>query len=533
MFSLCTGTEGVRGASINWAVMVLLAWLMSAPQLGAEGLDLKSMILMPGPLTQAHAEQEQNCDVCHSSFDKSAQDSLCLDCHEDVASDSDLSVGFHGISPMVSKKSCKGCHTDHKGREYNIMPMDQDIFDHQNTDFPLSGKHIEAACESCHADGSRFRETLGTCYDCHREQDQHRSSLGEQCADCHTPDSWQTPKEFDHSSTDFPLLGQHESLHCSSCHAGETYSFDNTECSGCHQLRDVHLGRYGNDCQRCHNEEGWDKPIFDHNVETDFKLTGAHRKSSCQACHSGGMIDSKPSTECASCHRSSDVHGGRHGDNCASCHNTRDWEEADFDHGKEANWPLTGNHEKLTCLQCHQGSLDDSLSPQCSDCHRADDVHKSEKLGDCGVCHQSGGWDKTDQFDHELAQFPLEGMHAIAACQSCHASHEFNAAKSACVDCHRSDDIHEAGLGSQCESCHTPNGWSLWTFDHDTSTDFKLAGAHAGLSCGSCHQGEAASEAPRNCASCHVGDDRHKGSFGDNCGRCHSSDSFGEVQWHR
>ncbi len=513
--------------------MVILAGMMAASRAGAEGLDLKSMILMPGPLTQAHAEQEPVCDSCHSSFDKAAQDSLCLDCHEEVAADRKQKQGFHGLSPMASSLSCKRCHTDHKGRDYNIVRLDLDIFEHQHTNFPLAGKHVGTACSSCHQAGTEFREADGSCHACHQEQDQHRGSLGKECADCHTADGWHKPATFDHDNTDFSLQGRHRELECSSCHAGEQYSFDNSSCIGCHQLRDVHLGRYGQDCERCHTQDDWSTPSFDHTTETDFRLTGKHQDSACQACHFDGMEDNKPSTECVSCHRSSDIHSGRHGSKCASCHNTSGWDQARFDHGKEANWPLSGKHQDIACLQCHRGSLDDPLDGECKSCHLTDNVHKAENLDDCGSCHQPTEWSETDGFDHELAKFPLEGMHAIAPCESCHESHEFLLARNQCKDCHLADDVHQSSMGSQCESCHTPNGWLLWSFDHDSKTDFKLTGAHAGLSCDSCHHGDGADDVPRDCVGCHAAEDRHEGSFGGNCGRCHSSDSFGDVQWRK
>lgn len=510
-----------------------MACVLTSVATNAEGLSLKSMILMPGPLTESHAGEEANCEACHSSFDKSAQDSLCLACHEDIAADRDQGMGFHGRAELASSKICKDCHTDHKGRDYNIVAMDQDIFDHESTDFSLSGKHASVPCENCHQADTSFRDTPGACYDCHQQQDQHGDSLGRACGDCHTAQGWNKPTSFDHSETDFSLQGEHETLPCGSCHAGEKYQFEATECVSCHQLRDVHLGRYGQNCDRCHSERDWTANSFDHGAETSFALSGAHRDSACKSCHFGDLKDNAPATQCSACHSSNDIHAGRHGKECANCHNTRDWTTTLFDHGEKASWPLTGKHRDLSCLQCHQGSLEDELGSDCKLCHRADDVHRSEQMGECDSCHQTSGWGNSSHFDHELTRFPLEGMHAIATCESCHSSHEYQLAQRSCINCHQGEDAHKSALGEQCESCHTPNAWALWSFDHDSATDFPLAGAHAGLSCGSCHQGNSAEDVPRDCASCHSGDDRHNGSFGRGCERCHSSDSFGDIQWRK
>lgn len=521
----------MRFATVSLHGLMLLLWALQAAPTLADGLDLKSLVLMPGPLAQVHAKEEKTCEACHSSFDKSAQDSLCLSCHEDIAGDREKGEGFHGRSVLAGKARCKSCHSDHKGRDYNMVPLDQDIFEHDSTDFTLTGKHASASCEGCHRADARFREAPAQCHACHEEQDPHRGVLGQQCENCHTADSWNKPTAFDHSHTDFPLEGRHGKLQCGGCHAGEKYHFESTECASCHQLRDVHLGRYGQDCAQCHSQEDWTSQSFDHATQTGFPLTGSHRDTPCKSCHFGGLGERSAATACVSCHASSDIHVGRHGRDCEGCHNTSDWKKASFDHGKQASWPLTGKHRDLACLQCHRGSLEDKLGSDCDSCHRADDVHRSGSMGDCGLCHEPSGWTATRGFDHELTRFPLEGMHATAPCETCHRSAEFHLARSGCADCHQSDDSHDAALGAQCESCHTPNGWALWNFNHDSATDFTLDGAHADLSCGSCHQGNGADDVARDCAGCHARDDRHEGGFGRACGRCHSSESFGEVQW--
>jgi hypothetical protein len=521
-----------RQACLHFFLLLAgLFWLPAQAQ--AQGIDIKSMILMPGPVIQAHAEEEKQCESCHSSFDKSAQDALCLDCHEQVDSDRQRTEGFHGRSPAAANSSCKTCHKDHKGRDYDSVPLDRDTFDHRHTDFELLGAHSAVACESCHSEGTSLREAPTQCFDCHQDQDPHGQALGKQCDNCHEPRSWKENRTFDHSETDFPLRGHHETLACASCHAGQKYSFEKTECISCHRVQDVHLGRYGESCDRCHSQRDWNSRAFEHAVETGFRLTGAHKDLACKACHFEDIADRELETGCVSCHGGSDVHGGRHGKQCEDCHNTTDWGGSTFDHNKETGWPLRGGHEELACMQCHRGSLEEKLETDCHVCHGPDDVHGSASLADCSLCHTPRGWKGTAGFDHELTQFPLEGMHAIASCQACHESHQFHLAQGACVDCHEEDDPHESGLGQRCESCHSPNGWQLWSFDHEAETGFGLVDAHSDLSCGSCHRGSRPADVPGTCAGCHASDDRHDGQFGENCGRCHNSDSFGDVQWSR
>ena len=64
----------------------------------------------------------------------------------------------------------------------------------------------------------------------------------------------------------------------------------------------------------------------------------------------------------------------------------------------------------------------------------------------------------------------------------------FKGAPQDCNDCHQRDDRHKGSLGKDCESCHSPNGWGIWEFDHAKATGFALTGAHARATCDGCHQ---------------------------------------------
>ncbi|MGD8913163.1 MAG: cytochrome C, partial [Candidatus Thiodiazotropha sp.] len=80
----------------------------------------------------------------------------------------------------------------------------------------------------------------------------------------------------------------------------------------------------------------------------------------------------------------------------------------------------------------------------------------------------------------------------------------------------------------KCGECHNPNSWLLWTFDHDTKTDFPLEGKHSEVYCDSCHRTNLKEHklSPNHCYGCHRGDDIHRGGFGRQCDRCHSSETF-------
>lgn len=486
-------------------------------------------LLMPGPLAQAHAELESDCNQCHERFDQGGQDKLCLSCHEAVADDIAASAGLHGKHPNVTGASCKTCHTDHKGRDFPIDGLVAELFDHDHTDFPLWGLHKHAACADCHAAGEPFRQTTQSCADCHAQEDPHRELSTASCDSCHQPDGWRVV-EFDHDTqTDFPLNHTHAQISCTACHKAGGFSQTPTECVGCHQLDDPHSGQLGDSCARCHEQKSWSVPRFDHRAETGFALAGVHGDLACANCHLSGMALAEPPKTCAGCHAATDTHQGRNGDQCDSCHNNDAW-TVEFDHLAETGFALLDAHASLACESCHVASLHKPLEASCYACHVQNDPHGGE-LPKCGDCHGQSTWSTQASFHHDLTAFPLLGTHRLTACAQCHSGLQFSKATEAqCVDCHEQENPHGPSIGNQCATCHTPVDWTLWQFDHNQQTEFLLSGAHASLQCAACHSPRAGVDLSSNCNACHRQDDPHHGTFGTSCQRCHTTESFARLQ---
>lgn len=496
----------------------------------ASAVNLETL-MMPGKVIEGHAKYEEKCDSCHQPFSKDRQDTLCRNCHEDVDADIVNETGLHGRS-RARETECRHCHTDHKGRDRDIVQLDSGTLDHESTDYPLRGAHTTASCGACHVDGDKYRDAPVLCSACHEADDIHSGTLGDQCADCHTEGSWQRT-DFDHDNTDFVLREKHAELECNSCHINEQYKDTVTQCHGCHSLNDVHAGRYGNKCGDCHTEEDWTQSRFDHRRDTRYPLTGRHRREPCDACHTGELYREKLKTDCIACHRNDDEHSGRYGNKCGSCHTNEDWQKAKYDHNSKTEYPLRGKHEDVACTACHRGDVySENLKTDCYSCHVTDDVHKGQEGQLCHQCHDEHGWSERIRFEHDMADFPLIGLHAATPCEECHINARFKTAATECHACHQSGDVHEQQLGPDCERCHNPNGWSLWEFEHDLLTDFPLDGAHEGIDCLLCHDSPAAHgvQQSASCADCHRQDDVHDGQFGRNCERCHNTESFDAVQ---
>ncbi len=440
--------------------LVLPIAIVSVPATTAGAQSLFDRLVMPGPLIEGHAKYEKDCKSCHEPFEKSSQTTLCLACHKDIAADRKSKRGFHGLRPDALTGECKHCHTDHKGRDTNIVQLDRELFTHRFADFELLGAHKSLRCESCHKAGRKYREAPRLCSECHKADEPHKGRLGTDCQGCHNNESWRSVKSFDHSKTRFPLTGPHAKVECQICHTGEHYKGVTTVCSACHQLQDVHGGRYGAKCDTCHQPKTWDAIRFDHDRQTKFPLRGGHASAKCDACHKGDLYQDKLATTCVSC-------------------------------------------------------------------HKKDDPHKGQLGTKCERCHSETGWRKTVAFDHDLTHFPLIGLHGLVPCEECHRTPSFKDTSTQCADCHK-DTHHEGRLGPKCATCHNPNGWKRWRFDHNKQTRYPLTGAHEKLNCHLCHrQKHAVSVAPPStCYACHAADDAHQGNFGTACEKCHTTTSF-------
>jgi hypothetical protein len=487
-------------------------------------------LLMPGPVIAGHAKFEQECTKCHEQFEKGSQKAQCLACHEEIGADIEATMGYHGRSPVVKARECRHCHTDHKGRDEDIVRLDSETFDHAYTDFTLRGAHARLTCDSCHRADAPYRKAPRECAGCHESTDVHGGKLGTACKDCHRETTW-SETTFDHAHTKFALSGKHADVACLQCHTDRTFQGAPLRCVSCHRLNDVHAGGYGEDCARCHDASGWRRVGFDHERDARFALRGRHAQINCTACHRPGADPRAAERECVACHRKDDAHRGRYGADCRKCHGQARWSEARFDHDSKSSFPLKGRHAEVPCLACHtEAAASGSSARSCVDCHGVDDVHRGELGKGCGDCHGVDDWTQA-RFDHDLTRFPLIGLHALAPCEDCHRSSRFNDAGSACIDCHAPDDSHEGRLGRDCGQCHNPNGWKRWVFDHATQTGYPLDGAHRTIACERCHRTAGGDlKLPQECVACHAAQDAHDGRFGPVCGRCHVTSSFRDVQ---
>jgi hypothetical protein len=323
----------------------------------------------------------------------------CADCHKGNLYRVKLSADCYACHKADDKhkeslgRDCGSCHSERSWKE----PAK---FNHDQTSFPLLGKHVQADCKDCHK-SAMFKEAPKDCYSCHKKEDKHEGTLGKACADCHTERDWKTTAgRFNHDSTKFQLRNAHAEakLKCSGCHK-DLKSYRNTplDCYSCHKKDDKHEGQQGKQCEQCHSDRSWKVDKFDHNLSR-FPLTGKHIAIVCKDCHKNTLFRETP-RDCYSCHKKEDKHKLKFGERCESCHNTRAWTIWDFDHTKRTKYPLDGAHKKVKCESCHKqeaprGKDSAPVGTTCIACHRADDTHDGQFGMRCETCHLTDGWKK-------------------------------------------------------------------------------------------------------------------------------------------
>jgi hypothetical protein len=337
-------------------------------------------------LTGKH--QTVGCEKCHPVEERNGQrfqhfagieSAGCTSCHTDVHNNR-------------FGNDCRKCHNEFSFHEVKSLGE----FNHEQTAFPLRGKHRVTDCKKCHTRSLTAPLKHNRCADCHNDFHEGqflKNGILPDCAECHTVEtfspSFYTPEK--HNLTSFPLEGSHLATPCFACHkTGNQWSFaiPGNQCTDCH--KNIHKNyldeKYipGGECKTCHSAAAWNEVTFNHN-STEFALLGKHTQVTCRDCHF--RQDSKNETvqqftwenqTCVNCHR--DVHFEQFVENgkndCERCHTNNSWNAEKFDHNN-ARFKLDGKHKDLACDQCHKTN-DDLIGNYI--------VYKFEDIT-CASCH--------------------------------------------------------------------------------------------------------------------------------------------------
>ena len=280
----------------------------------------------------------------------------------------------------------------------------------------------------------------------------------------------------------------------------------------------------------------------------------------CKACHVAPWSAERMADRCAACHTDiatqmmnvASLHGVMLHKNqnlkCGHCHPDHRGPDApltiaaaaDFPH-EELGYSLNGHrlkvgNEAFACRDCHVNEIASFDQVACADCHRQMDLafataHELGWGGDCLSCHDGVDTYGSD-FDHNGFAFPVTGRHVEVACYACHTDArsiaEMQGTRADCAACHIQQDAHAGEYGTDCGACHSSEGWTPASFDHNLSA-FKLEGEHAKTKCEDCHKNNVYKGTPADCYSCHAQDDEHGGKFGADCAACHTPSDWEQA----
>ena len=426
-------------------------------------------------------------------------------------------------SPHGNKLSIK-CEVCHFIKENGKYELKKDLFKHEITNFLLEGKHKYINCNKCHTNFN-FSSVKKECISCHT--DVHQNSSGNDCKLCHNQENWKEIS-FDHSSTTFPLVGQHEKVNCKDCHK-EVFRGTASDCNSCHSSDYTNATdpnhtefKLSKECQVCHTTINWGNTTFDHTKYTGFILTGRHVGLNCKKCHENGFNQTEKA--CISCHLSaySKANDPEHvnakfSKSCETCHTTSTWRPSTFDHNLNTNFPLNGIHSKTDCLKCHINNFP-GTGTTCVSCHLKDyqrvknpDHVKANFSKDCQNCHTTSGRSPT-KFNHNTyTKFQIRGKHIGIECKTCHTN-GYRGRSTDCVSCHLKDyesavfpKHAESNFSKNCQNCHNEKSWKPSTINHNVDTPFPLMAGHSKLDCKKCHSTIFEGKS-MDCVRCHLSD---------------------------
>ena len=569
----------------------------------------------------SYAGLDTACFSCHKKDDihKGTLKEKCENCHttngwkgKDVTFDHDKAYkleGKHikveckkchavkGIFQVENKEQCITCHKKddkHKGglgpkcESCHVPATWKEIrFDHKQTKYPLTGKHVQAPCEKCHVERAKGVFKIGKydtcdapgCHDKGKFGNVHgKQFAGKKCDECHTTQDFKpaTFKHEDPAYTGYKLKGKHAKLECEKCHRPDQVTkaalfkpipSDRCDNAGCHDIKErgnIHGPQFkGQLCDSCHHEENWKPSLFDHSAAAykGYKLKGKHAKLECEKCHRPDQVTKAalfkpiPSDRCdnAGCHdikSRGNIHGSQFkGQLCDSCHHEENWKPSLFDHNAAAykGYRLEGKHAAQKCEKCHRPdpltqtvlfkpmAADRCDNAGCHDIKERGNIHGPQfKDAKCEQCHTPKEW-KPSLFDHNAAAYKgykLEGKHANTKCDKCHKINGggiqtfrgIDAKSCSSAYCHK--DPHAGQFRDKaCEQCHTPKDWKELNFNHNTQARFPLEGKHIAAKCDKCHEGKVWKPVKSECLDCHRKDDdkAHKGKMGPKCEQCHTA----------
>ncbi len=134
--------------------------------------------------------------------------------------------------------------------------------------------------------------------------------------------------------------------------------------------------------------------------------------------------------------------------------------------------------------------------------------------------------------------YPLDGVHAVLECESCHADLIYAGTSLDCLSCHE-DSTPRDHYEGDCALCHTPSAWQDVIFNHTAVNATNCATCHSETApsnhyagqCSNCHNTSSWTSVTfnhngfTNCTSCHS-DKAPANHFAGQCSSCHNTSTW-------
>ncbi len=284
---------------------------------------------------------ENSCSLCHGISLENFEEMLsahskrtgedCMECHNRKHPD-DALISFNEYPDIINTEFCSDCHGEDVKR-YN------------------SGEHKSESCMDCHNEHDMLTIDFYRCLDsCHELAIGHDSTLSN-CSVCHDLSTV-------HLKPGIDLDNKFASIICSTCHAAENSSYENSYTpesleiygeNGCIDCHDEHksiiyphliIPPY-DDCSSCHSTYDKVSTVHDRTGISYLSFVDIENEF-CSNCHSGEFT-----------RFSRELHNAM---NCTDCHGEHNTVRVKFNY----------------CISCHDLPSDHNISlTSCSgsECH--------------------------------------------------------------------------------------------------------------------------------------------------------------------
>jgi cytochrome b subunit of formate dehydrogenase len=332
----------------------------------------------------------------------SAQDIVCVDCHDDVALE----------SPLHGRQSCTDCHSNitsvpHRQSDLDKLAGEQVCGQCHELDSKFTQSvHADFGCEGCHGSGHELAPASGAdCAGCHRSVARQASRSIHQdvasCIDCHGDPHGVIPVQDLNSASS--AIGQIKS--CGSCHGSPP------------ELIEGYLGSV--------HAKG-------------LLASGLVSAPGCSDCHGDHGI--QPSSN-----PRSNVSREKVPETCGTCH---------------ARLLATWLERSAHGIAWQEG---DEQGPVCTTCHSSHEIVEPTTAAErhrfpeqCGGCHGPLYTSFRDSFHGKATDL---GFMSSAICSDCHTPH-------ANLPVHDPrSSVHPANLAETCGQCHANINAAFLTFD--------------------------------------------------------------------